>query len=79
MELSICVQMKGYKCALQFCDFWNDELQICSLALESKLRAEILTTTLEQVKSVVSYKEEAESLQKLTRLMNFVEGTQTKQ
>jgi len=76
--IGVCVQMKGSKCAGTFCDYWDDEEQKCALALECKMRVEILRNILEQSKEAAANKEDAESFQKMVRQLNIVEPTMTK-
>jgi hypothetical protein len=65
--------MKGDKCALNYCDFWNDEAQACSLALESHKRVEILTIILAKAAELVADAKEKEDLMKIIRDLNIIE------
>jgi hypothetical protein len=79
MNDGICKDMDGAKCAGDYCDYWDHEEQSCSIALESKLRVEILRATLARMGKPTSDTEEVDAFQKLSRHMNIVEGTSTKQ
>jgi len=75
----ICPKMKGAKCAEKYCDFWNGEEQTCSLALESKLRTEILQTLLEKARKIESKAKDVEKINQLAAKMNIVSSPDTLQ
>ncbi len=73
----ICVHMDGKKCALIYCDYWNDQEQRCSLALESHKRVEMLDTLLEKTKSISMDIKEKEGLKKLVKELNIITPVNT--
>jgi len=77
-SLGICVKMNGAQCAGKYCDYWDDERQACSEALESKMRVEILHGVLEQKKEEDIQKTESESFKRMVRQLNIVNPTLTK-
>lgn len=40
--MSVCKFQNMNKCAMQYCDFWNQEQKSCALALEVHERVELL-------------------------------------
>lgn len=73
----ICPTMSGKKCAMEYCDFWDREEQICSLALESRRRAKILRTILDKAKKLVLDAKDSEELTELTKKLIIVAGSKT--
>lgn len=73
----ICPTMNGKKCAMEYCDFWNREEQICSLALESNKRVEILTTILNRAQELALDAKNSEELMGLTKELLMVAGSKT--
>jgi hypothetical protein len=59
--------MDGKKCAMEYCDYWNYEEQMCSLALESIKRVEILNMALKNANT--------KSRDELTELIRKISGT----
>ena len=72
MSGGICVYMKGEKCALNYCDLWNNEHQMCAKALEAHKRVEILTMILAKAEELVMKSKEKEDLMKAVRELNIV-------
>ena len=75
----ICPHMNGKKCAMEYCDYWNREEQICSLALESRRRSEIFRTTLNKAKKLTADVKDSEELMELTKKLILVAGSKTMQ
>ena len=72
---SICAQMDGKKCAMEYCDFWDSEEQMCSLALESHKRVEILKTILARAKELVLNAKDEKELTALTKKLVMIAGS----
>jgi len=70
----ICVHMNGALCALQYCDYYNNEEQKCSLALESHARAEVAMRLLEKMEDLLSNVKDKESAMGIMRELNVVFG-----
>lgn len=68
----ICVKMGGKKCAMEYCDFWNHEEQICSLALESRKRIETLNIVLKKAEKVLMDAKEEEDLMTIIKDLNII-------
>ena len=75
----ICPTMNGKKCAMEYCDFWDREKQRCSLALESRRRAEILRIILSKAKELAADVKDSEELMELTKKLILVAGSKTLQ
>ena len=73
----ICPRMNGKKCAMEYCDFWNHEEQICSLALESNKRVEILTAILNKAEELALNAADGKELMELTKELIVVAGSKT--
>ena len=73
----ICVAMKGDKCALNYCDLWNPEHQMCSKALESHRRVEILTMILAKAEDLVMKVKEKDDLMRIVRDLNVIDVGKT--
>ena len=73
----ICPSMNGKKCAMEYCDFWDREEQICSLALESRRRAKIFRTILNKAKELTLDAKNSEDLMELTKELILVAGSKT--
>lgn len=68
----ICVKMDGKKCAMEYCDFWNHEEQICSLALESRKRIEVLNIALRKAEKILMDAKEEEDLMTIIKDLNII-------
>jgi hypothetical protein len=76
--MGICVKMNGAVCAGKYCDYWDDEEQICSEARECKLRVEILSDTLEQKKEEDFQKTESKAFKDVAVRLILANPTMTK-
>ena len=74
---SICAQMDGKKCAMEYCDFWDREEQMCSLALESHKRVEILKTILTKAEELALNAKDGKELMELTKELIMIAGSKT--
>lgn len=70
--MAICPQMNGKKCAAIYCDYWDDEEQRCSLALESHKRVELLDTILKKAEELLMNAKEKEDLAKIVEELNII-------
>lgn len=73
----ICVYMNGDRCAMNYCDMWNNEYQSCSKALESHRRVEILTTILERADDLVAKAQDKEELMRIVKDLNVIRPSNT--
>ena len=73
----ICPKMNGMKCALAYCDYWNDHEQSCSAALESHKRVEVLNLILERLEELLVDVKDKESLRKLVSELNIINPIST--
>jgi len=71
--------MDGKKCAMEYCDFWNHEEQMCSLALESHKRVEILKTISEKAEELALNAKDSKDLMELTKELIMVTASKTMQ
>ena len=69
----ICKEMNGEKCAMEYCDYWNEEEQACSTALESHARVKILNLLLEKVEKLIYDAKDKEELTKIIKDLNIVD------
>ena len=75
----ICKDMGGSKCASEFCDFWNNKLQICNLALESKLNVALAARRLKKMRAKI-YKDNASKKARGYAIKyNLVDAVETEQ
>lgn len=79
MPESICTHMNGSKCAGEYCDYWNNEEQRCSLALESHKRVELLTIILNRAGELSSKAKNKEELIQVIKKLNLVSVSTTLQ
>lgn len=79
MSGGICVHMAGALCALHYCDYYDLELQKCSLAIESHARAEILLKLLDKMEELISNVKDEDAAFKLMRELNLILGPKTVQ
>ena len=77
--MAICPKMNGKKCAAIYCDFWDHEEQICSLALESRKRVELLNAILEKAEELLMDVKEKEDLAKIVQELNIINVSKTLQ
>lgn len=75
----ICPHMQGNKCAETYCDYWDDEEQRCSLALESHKRVELLDMVLKKAEELLIDVKEKEDLIKVIQELNIVSASKTMQ
>jgi hypothetical protein len=73
----ICPHMNGNKCAMEYCDYWNNWEQGCSLALESHKRVEILNVVLSKAEELLMDVKEKEALTKIIKELNVVATSNT--
>ena len=77
--MAICPQMNGKKCATIYCDFWDNEEQSCSLALESRKRVELLDAVLKKAEKLLMNAKEKEDLAKIVQEFNIISVSKTLQ
>ncbi len=68
----ICKDMNGNKCAMEYCDFWNDKLQICNLALESKLNVDVAARKLKKIRAKTTKNKESGEAKEYSAKHNLV-------
>lgn len=66
--MNLCKFHEMDKCAMQYCDFWNESRQTCSLALEIHARVELL----ERVNDLLKGMEKAGREEAVAKVAAFV-------
>lgn len=79
MSDGICTRMKGGKCAENYCDYWDDENQICSEALLVKRKVEILDRIAAYIDDIVTKIEKEKSIMDFIKDKNIVEVSKSRQ
>lgn len=75
----ICVHMNGAKCALEYCDYYNGASQKCTLALESKMKVELLSARIKEAREKASKEKKLKSAKGYMAERNIVKQVKTLQ
>ena len=66
--MNLCKFHNMDQCAMQYCDFWNQKRQACSLALEVHEKVELL----ERVNRILEKMEKTNHKDATTRLIDYL-------
>ena len=69
----ICTKMNGTPCAADYCDYWNNNEQACSIALESRKRVELLNLFIQKAEELADDVKDRDELKALIKEFNIVD------
>jgi len=73
----ICPKMNGAQCAENYCDFWDSDELVCSIALESRKRVELLNLLIEKIEKSSGDAESKENIINMIKELNLVKAVNT--
>jgi hypothetical protein len=77
MSGGVCVKMNGSQCAMQYCDYWDSDEQMCAAALEAHRRAELLGMILAKARELLEDVEDKEKLMQVVKELNIIDPVST--